>query len=195
MQLFSQHLMPSQISSSIASRRAAIKPTTFSSFHSPTCFRHNTSFRSLSTFILDTMKLIAPISAAIAVCALTVSAKAPTSHIWGYRARDKSMVHTSNWNTNWAACGGAHQSPINIVTTAKSGKGKKLPLKFSGRCGQFNLTEPHEPLEVDVAGGATVAFLLMMMYLVGVILLDSDVINFVSRQLCCFVERGDLQIG
>uniref|UniRef100_A0AAV1TN81 carbonic anhydrase n=1 Tax=Peronospora matthiolae TaxID=2874970 RepID=A0AAV1TN81_9STRA len=99
------------------------------------------------------MKLIASISAALAVCALTVSAKAPTSPVWGYRARDKSMVHTSNWNTNWAACGGARQSPINIVTSAKSGKGKKLPLKFSGRCGRFNLTEPHEPLEVDVAGG------------------------------------------
>lgn len=77
------------------------------------------------------MKFIASISAVIATGALTASADVATGPTWGYRTSDTSMVHTSNWNTNWAACGGAHQSPINIVTTAKSGKGKKLPLNLA----------------------------------------------------------------
>ncbi|KAE8966553.1 hypothetical protein PR003_g19088 [Phytophthora rubi] len=40
---------------------------------------------------------------------------------------------------------------------AKPKKGKKSPLVFSGRCSHYNLTEPHEPLEVDVIGGNCVA--------------------------------------
>ena len=83
------------------------------------------------------MKFIASISAVIATGALTASADVATGPTWGYRAGDTSMVHTSNWNTNWAACGGAHQSPINIVTTTTSCSSEKLPLNFSGRCGQL----------------------------------------------------------
>ncbi|KAG6623239.1 putative carbonic anhydrase [Phytophthora cinnamomi] len=42
--------------------------------------------------------------------------------------------------------------PIDIKTVVKACKGKKNPLSFSGQCSQYNLTEPHEPLEVDVIG-------------------------------------------
>lgn len=105
------------------------------------------------------MKFITSISAVIAACALTVSAEVSSGPVWGYCANEASMVHTSKWAENWEACGGVRQSPIDIVTSAKAGKGKKLPLSFSGRCSQYNLTEPHEPLEVDVVGGATIASL------------------------------------
>ncbi|KAE8954062.1 hypothetical protein PF005_g28120, partial [Phytophthora fragariae] len=94
------------------------------------------------------MKFIATISAVIAACAFTASADVSTGPVWGYRANDASMVHTSKWAEHWKACGGVRQSPIDIKTVAKSGKGKKSPLDFSGRCSQYNLTEPHEPLEV-----------------------------------------------
>ncbi|KAG6584761.1 putative carbonic anhydrase [Phytophthora cinnamomi] len=103
------------------------------------------------------MKFIASISAIVAACALTVSADVSTGPVWGYRANDASMVHTSKWAEHWKACGGVRQSPIDIKTVAKSGKGKKSPLSFSGRCSQYNLTEPHEPLEVDNIGGNCVA--------------------------------------
>ncbi|GMF25049.1 unnamed protein product [Phytophthora lilii] len=83
------------------------------------------------------MKFIASISAIIAACALTVSADVSTGPVWGYRANNDSMVHTSKWAEHWEACGGVRQSPIDIVTTAKVGKGKKSPLSFSGRCNQY----------------------------------------------------------
>ncbi|OWZ17508.1 Carbonic anhydrase [Phytophthora megakarya] len=100
------------------------------------------------------MKFIATISAAIAACALTVSAEVATDTVWGYRENDSSMVATSKWADHWKACGGRRQSPINIVTTAKSGKGRpNVPLQFTGKCSTWNLTEPHEPLDVVVSGG------------------------------------------
>lgn len=126
------------------------------SLHSPTFFLHDTSFRSRSPpnlIAFFSMKLISLISAVIAAVAFTVSVEALAGPVWGYRSSDTSMVHTSKWNTNWAACGGARQSPVDIVTTGKSENCKKNPLNFSGKCSRFNLTEPHEPLEVDVAGG------------------------------------------
>ncbi|GMF55868.1 unnamed protein product [Phytophthora fragariaefolia] len=97
------------------------------------------------------MNFITSISAIIATCALTVSADVSTGPVWGYRTNDASMVHTSQWAKHWKACGGVRQSPIDIKT--QSGKCKKSPLSFTGRCSQYNLTEPHEPLEVDVIGG------------------------------------------
>ncbi|ETI57634.1 hypothetical protein F443_00097 [Phytophthora nicotianae P1569] len=100
------------------------------------------------------MKFIATtVAAAVATCALTVSADVATGPVWGYRANDSSMVHTDKWADSWPTCGGKRQSPIDIVTSAKTGKGKKLPLSFSGQCPQYNLTAPAEPLEVDVVGG------------------------------------------
>ncbi|KAF4137379.1 Eukaryotic-type carbonic anhydrase [Phytophthora infestans] len=99
------------------------------------------------------MKYITTVAAAIAACALTVSADVTTNTVWGYRANDDTMVNTNAWADKWAACGGKRQSPIDIVTSPKSGKGKKVPLSFTGRCSTYNLTEPHEPLEVDVVGG------------------------------------------
>ncbi|KAG7392527.1 hypothetical protein PHYPSEUDO_000215 [Phytophthora pseudosyringae] len=100
------------------------------------------------------MKFIVAVAAAVAACAVTVSASdVSTGPAWGYRANDASMVHTSKWADHWEACGGVRQSPIDIVTTAKAGKGKKPPLSFSGSCPQYNLTDPDEPLEVDVIGG------------------------------------------
>ncbi|KAE8974399.1 hypothetical protein PR003_g26987 [Phytophthora rubi] len=103
------------------------------------------------------MKFVASISATIAACALTVSADVATGPVWGYRANDASMVHTSKWAEQWKACGGVRQSPIDIKTVAKTGKCEINPLSFSGECSQYNLTEPHEPLEVDVIGGNCVA--------------------------------------
>ena len=105
------------------------------------------------------MKLITSVFAVIATGALTVSADVASGPVWGYRTNDASMVHTASWNTNWAACGGVRQSPIDIVITVTSCSSEKFPLSFSGRCSQFNLTEPHEPLEVDVSGGMTVTML------------------------------------
>ncbi|KAG1701994.1 hypothetical protein DVH05_010484 [Phytophthora capsici] len=99
------------------------------------------------------MKFFAAVAAAVAACQLTVSADVSTGPVWGYRENDASMVAASKWSEHWKACGGVRQSPIDIVTTAKVGKGKKSPLSFSGKCSQYNLTEPHEPLEVDVVGG------------------------------------------
>ncbi|POM62242.1 Carbonic anhydrase [Phytophthora palmivora] len=100
------------------------------------------------------MKFFATISAAVAACAMTVSAEVATDTVWGYRTNDPSMVHTSKWAEHWPACGGKRQSPIDIVTTAKAGKGRPtLPLSFTGNCPQWNLTEPHEPLDVVVSGG------------------------------------------
>ncbi|EGZ12640.1 hypothetical protein PHYSODRAFT_514939 [Phytophthora sojae] len=103
------------------------------------------------------MKFIASISAIIAACALAVSADVATGPVWGYHANDASMVHTSKWAEHWKACGGVRQSPIDIKTVAKVDNGKKSPLRFSGRCSHYNLTEPHEPLEVDVIGGNCIA--------------------------------------
>ncbi|KAJ8556919.1 hypothetical protein ON010_g9046 [Phytophthora cinnamomi] len=103
------------------------------------------------------MKFFASVSATIAVSALTVSADVATGPVWGYRANDASMLHTSKWAEQWEACGGVRQSPIDIKTVTNSGNGKKSPLIFSGQCSQYNLTEPHEPLEVDVIGGNCVA--------------------------------------
>ncbi|ETM03729.1 hypothetical protein L917_00085 [Phytophthora nicotianae] len=100
------------------------------------------------------MKFIAIVAAAAAACALTVSADVATGPVWGYRANDASMVNTDKWADSWATCGGKRQSPIDIKTSTKSGKGKKLPLSFTGRCPQYNLTAPAEPLEVDVVGGS-----------------------------------------
>ncbi|KAL4156206.1 hypothetical protein PRNP1_005238 [Phytophthora ramorum] len=88
---------------------------------------------------------------------MTVSADVSTGPVWGYRANDDSMVHPSKWSEHWPACGSVRQSPIDIVTTGKIGKGKKSPLNFTGKCSQYNLTEPAEPLEVDVIGGNCVA--------------------------------------
>ncbi|KAE9324988.1 hypothetical protein PF008_g16985 [Phytophthora fragariae] len=79
------------------------------------------------------MKFVASISATIAACALTVSADVATGPVWGYRPNDASM------------------------TVAKTGKREINPLSFSGECSQYNLTEPHGPLEVDVIGGNCVA--------------------------------------
>ena len=101
------------------------------------------------------MKFIASISAVIAAFVQTVSADGTQSQPWGYK-NDPSMVHYSNWASTWPACGNARQSPINIVSTSKSCGGKKLPLILSGECTQYNLAEPHEPLEADIVGGEAV---------------------------------------
>ncbi|KAF4137393.1 Eukaryotic-type carbonic anhydrase, partial [Phytophthora infestans] len=101
----------------------------------------------------DKMKFIATVAAAAAACALTVSADVSTGPVWGYCANDASMVNTDKWADSWATCGGKRQSPIDIVTSAKSGKGRANPLSFTGRCPTYNLTAPAEPLEVDVVGG------------------------------------------
>jgi carbonic anhydrase len=99
------------------------------------------------------MKFIASVSAVLAACAMMASADVSTGPVWGYRANDPSMVIAPQWGEHWPACAGVRQSPIDIVTTPKVGKGKKSPLSFSGKCSQYNLTEPVEPLEVDVIGG------------------------------------------
>ena len=101
------------------------------------------------------MKFIASISTVIASFALTVSAAGDQGRSWGYRT-DANMVHTSKWAEYWPACGNARQSPIDIDTTTKSKKNKRIPLSFSGRCNRYNIAEPHEPLEVDVVGGETI---------------------------------------
>lgn len=106
------------------------------------------------------MKIIVSLAGAIAACTVTVSADVAMGPAWGYRTTDESIIHTSEWDTNWAACGGNHQSPIDIDTAAPTSRARNFPLKFSGHCPTFNLTEPHEPLEVDVSGGAAVATVL-----------------------------------
>ncbi|EGZ25793.1 hypothetical protein PHYSODRAFT_253570 [Phytophthora sojae] len=103
------------------------------------------------------MKSIASIPAILAASVLTASAEVATDTVWGYRANDPSMVHSSKWAEHWEACGGVRQSPIDIKTVAKSPACQPSPISFSGSCSQYNLTEPHEPLEVDIIGGDCVA--------------------------------------
>ncbi|CAH0516980.1 unnamed protein product [Peronospora belbahrii] len=98
------------------------------------------------------MKLVASITAVIATFALTASGNVTKGRPWGYR-QNSNMVHPSQWADNWESCGNARQSPINIVSTAKSVKVKSLPLRFSGRCHEYNLSAPQEPLEADVVRG------------------------------------------
>ncbi|CAH0484611.1 unnamed protein product [Peronospora farinosa] len=98
------------------------------------------------------MTFIASISAVIAAFTLTVSGDGTQSQPWGYRI-DPSMVHYSNWANTWSACGNDRQSPINIVSTSKPCDGENFSLTFSGQCTQYNLAEPHEPLEADIVGG------------------------------------------
>ncbi|KAG7396149.1 hypothetical protein PHYBOEH_002753 [Phytophthora boehmeriae] len=104
------------------------------------------------------MKFLTSVSVIAAACALTAStavADVATGPVWGYRENDPSMVSTSKWAATFPACGGKRQSPIDIETTTagghmkKSGK-PKSSLTFSGKCSQFNMTEPHEPLDVVV---------------------------------------------
>ncbi|KAI9915257.1 hypothetical protein PsorP6_006894 [Peronosclerospora sorghi] len=97
------------------------------------------------------MKFVAPLAAVVASFALTVAADVSGGPTWGYRSNDDSLVDTSKWAETWPACGGARQSPINIVTKTASSKQKRkeLPLEFSGKCRTFNLTEPEEPLAAN----------------------------------------------
>ena len=76
-----------------------------------------------------------------------------------YHNRHLTIVDISEWHTTCAACGGNRQPPIDN-TTASTSSTNKVPLVFYGDCSTFNLAEPHEPLEVDVSGGAAVATVL-----------------------------------
>ncbi|KAG2520585.1 hypothetical protein BBO99_00006718 [Phytophthora kernoviae] len=104
------------------------------------------------------MKFLTSVSAIAAACALTASttvAEVATGPVWGYRANDPSMVSTADWAGTFPACGGTRQSPIDIETTSAGGHTKqtgksKTALSFSGTCSQYNMTEPHEPLDVVV---------------------------------------------
>ncbi|CAI5738196.1 unnamed protein product [Hyaloperonospora brassicae] len=99
------------------------------------------------------MKFTSSITAVITACAFTVPVDAAADPTWSYHARDKSMVTTSQWDTTWETCGGDRQSPIDIDTTGVFNRPKRFPLKFHGQCTSYNLSEPHEPLEVDAIGG------------------------------------------
>lgn len=103
------------------------------------------------------MKFTSSIAAVITAFSLAVPGDAAADPTWAYHARGKGMVPPSQWDTVWETCGGDRQSPIDIDTTGLFNRPKTFPLRFHGRCTTYNLSEPHEPLEVNVVGGTVVA--------------------------------------
>ncbi|TDH71673.1 hypothetical protein CCR75_006998 [Bremia lactucae] len=98
------------------------------------------------------MKFITIVTASIAASAPSVFAQKPST-AWGYHPNTPGMLGLENWANEWNSCGGVRQSPIDIVRTPSCSLNKKFPLQFSGSCSEFNLSEPHEPLQASAVGG------------------------------------------
>ena len=99
------------------------------------------------------MQIIAAVT--IAVCALVIGNVTATEdqHApWGYKANDTRMARPNQWTTDYPACDGQHQSPIDILTTTKSSS-EKRSLTFNGSCSDFNVTQSADSFLMSVNGG------------------------------------------
>lgn len=76
---------------------------------------------------------------------------------WGYHEDSPTQLGPSTWSSLYPACGGSHQSPVNLEYEGDSivnlwGTTSIAPLKFLGDCEQFNLRTLEDLLKWEFPG-------------------------------------------
>lgn len=99
--------------------------------------------------------MLGAVSRVVLLAAALVAAGQAATQKWGYKESTDEELGPADWKESYPACGGTHQSPINIPVRDLSHNDWGMahaPLKYGGDCSKFKLKKLEDLYKWQIDG-------------------------------------------
>lgn len=99
--------------------------------------------------------MLVAVSRVVLLAAALVAAGQASTEKWGYKESTEEELGPADWKESYPACGGTHQSPINIPVRDLSHNDWGMfhaPLTYGGDCSKFKLKKLEDLYKWQIDG-------------------------------------------